>query len=344
MLAAWTIDLASIRPSPAPRGTALAPFQLADRFGYVTPVGTLAYLSSTGFRVTLSPRGFVTYPRVGTTWLLQDGTGEVLLPFSGNGYPLLSGDGARLFLVRTDLTGLTELSARGEPAWTRDFPTLMTTASVSGDWTAVGLLDGTLALLDRGGAVAFQRQVPGSRIPVVLGCAVTPDGSRLAAVAGIDPQYVIVFERRGTSWAVVSQAELGTDFRREVRIGFAPDGRWLVCEGRGGVAVVLVAGGHPQVVSMRGTLAGLAFPAAPAPSSCLLVSRSGSLIDVALVRPAGPGNGGSTPALLHRETITLSGAGEPGPYLGAAGALGAADGRLVLAAAERVTGFSLEER
>ena len=140
-----------------------APFQLGDLYGFVSPDGELASLARTPFRVALSRRGSVAYARIGGTWVLDGPSGQPLASFSGDGYPLLSPEGDRIFLVKTDLTGLSELGESGETAWTRDFPSLLTSVAIAGDWLAAGLLNGSVALVDRQGAVVFEAAPAGSR-------------------------------------------------------------------------------------------------------------------------------------------------------------------------------------
>ena len=161
--ARWRVALpaegaAVASPARAGAGSAetSAPFQLGDLYGFVSPDGELASLARTPFRVALSRRGSVAYARIGGTWMLDGPSGQPLVSFSGDGYPLLSPDGDRILLVKTDLTGLSELDEAGDTAWTRDFPSLLTSVAVAGDWLAAGLLNGSIALVDRRGAVVFE--------------------------------------------------------------------------------------------------------------------------------------------------------------------------------------------
>ena len=166
----------------------------------MTPDGSLASLARTPFRVALSGRGAVAYARVGGTWELDDPTGRAIATFSGAGYPLLAPDGGRLFLVKTDLTGISELDDGGDPTWTRDFSSMLTSLAVAGDWIAAGALDGSVTLVDRLGAVVFADSPGGSRIPATFGVAVSADGERFAAVTGIGPQQLTVWRRTRRNW------------------------------------------------------------------------------------------------------------------------------------------------
>ena len=267
----WAVALPQAGPaaasSPAPAGGSQEPagtgsaaaFQLGDRFGFVRGDGTLLYTGKAVYRVALSSTGFVSFTRLGTDWILQDPAGRREASYSVAGYPLLSPDGRRVFNVKTDLSGIIEMDRSGGVLWDRDFPSLITSISVQGDLVLVGLLNGTLALLDRHGSPLLEHAPGGSRIAVVVGDAAAPDGSRVAAVCGIDPQYLVVLKRSGTGYAPETRESLPSSFRREVRMGFSPDSRCLFVEGAAGPGLFDTRGRMLRWVGLPGPLAGTAF-------------------------------------------------------------------------------------
>lgn len=270
---AWTLSLPaaeSLPPggrspdSPAEAGRLdatqrVAAFQLGDIFGYVGPSGRLVHVEKTLFRVALSEAGFVNYTRIGSDWVLRDPAGERLFSFAGRGYPMASADGARVFVVKTDLTGLQEVDRSGEVLWNRDFPSMLTSISIEGNHLIAGLMDGSLELLDRTGAVVFTHAASGSRIPVILAAAASPDGSRLACVCGIDPQVLTVLGKKGASFAETSRTLLSAEFRKEVRLLFSPDSRYLVLEGDGAAGLADPGSRELSWTPLGGSLAGVSF-------------------------------------------------------------------------------------
>ena len=247
---------ASQRPDASQR---LAAFQLGDIFGYVGPSGRLVHVEKTLFRVALSEAGFVNYTRIGSDWVLRDPAGERLFSFAGRGYPMASGDGARVFVVKTDLTGLQEVDRSGEVLWNRDFPSMLTSVSIEGDHLLAGLMDGSLELLDRTGAAVFTHATSGSRIPVILAAAVSSDGSRLACLCGIDPQVLTVLGKKGASFAETSRTLLSAEFRKEVRLLFSPDSRYLVLEGDGAAGLADPGSRELSWTPLGGSLTGVSF-------------------------------------------------------------------------------------
>jgi hypothetical protein len=299
----WAIPMPTTAgPAPQRDGApgAAAPFQLGDLFGYVQGDGTVLYAGKAPYRVALSDTGFVSYTRLGTVWILQDTTGRRVATFSGSGYPFLGPEGDRIFNVKSDLSGIIELDRNGAVVWERDFPSLMTAASPRNDLLLVGLLNGSMLLLDRKGSALFEFSPRGSRIPVIVGDAVAPDGSLLAAVSGIGPQYLTVLRRRSgadarrsaapannalPAYAPIATLSLSSEYRREVRMSFSPDSRFLVLEGLAGAGIFDPADGALRWVSLRGTLAGVGWPGGG--SLAALAARDGGLAQLAIEPPSG---------------------------------------------------------
>ena len=314
----------------APGGA--APFQLGDLYGFVSPDGELASLARTPFRVALSRRGSVAYSRIGGTWVLDGPSGQALASLSGDGYPLLSPDGERILIVKTDLTGLSELAETGEPAWSRDFASLLTSVAVAGDWLAAGLLNGSVSLVDRRGAVVFEDAPAGSRIAATYGVAVTADGGRLAAVTGIGPQRLTLWRRSRDGYTASGRLPLGSEFRREVRLSFAGDGRSLASEDAGGVTVVDVADGSRLLVPLRGRVTGMVFlgPTGGRPGAWVVAARDGADAQLAAVRPPA--------AVLARVSLARIGGETDSPWMGTA------DDTLLVAFPGSLLGLGLEAR
>lgn len=268
-------------PTPGPQGA--FPFRLGDLFGYVGPDGTLFHIGHRLFQVALSESGYINYAHTGTDWIMRDPHGERVVSFSGNGYPLLSPDGSRVLVVNSDLTGLLEVDRNGDPTWSRDFPAIMTSISIQGNFLLIGLLNGSLQLLNSSGVLLYQGPPGPSRIPVIYGCAVARDGSFIATVSGIGPQALTVLGRSGSTYTPVLRTGLSTDFRREVRMGFSPDSRYLFYETVDGVGLVEPRDGRLSTVPLHGLLAGSAF--LQDATIAAFAARDGQRVNVNLISP-----------------------------------------------------------
>ena len=291
----WSVTLPDPgSPQPSnPRGASVsapdsakaiaAPFQLGDLFGFAAANGDILYAEKTLFRVALSQAGFVNYTRLGMNWMLQNVRGARVISFSGYGYPLLSSDGGRIFVVKADLSGIIELDRAGDVIWSRDFPAMLTTVSVPGDSLLVGLLNGTLLLLNGRGSPVYEHVMGGSRLPVILGAVVSADGSLMASVSGIAPQFLTVLRRQGTGFGEIAKEVLASDFRREVRMSFSPDSRYLLIEGERAAGMFDPAAARLAWLPLSGGLADVSFPGSGRLAA--MAARDGTLVELRILRP-----------------------------------------------------------
>jgi hypothetical protein len=142
----------------------------------------------------------------------------------------------------------------------------------------VGLLDGTLKLLDDAGRIAQDFQPESSRIPVILGAALSP--GRLAVLSGIDPQRLTILERRGGQLAPQESLVTGSDLRREAVLRFSADGRFLAYETDAGLALRDLR--HGASSELPGRLLALSSTGA---GILAVGSRAGPGVRLRLLRP-----------------------------------------------------------
>jgi hypothetical protein len=133
-------------------------------------------------------------------------------------------------------------------------------------------------------------------------------------------------------YAASARIPLGTDFRREVRIVFAPDGRTLACEAVDGMVVVAAATGVRRLVPLRGQVTGMVALAAAGGRSSTWVAAARDGVDAALVAAFPDGS------VIAREPLGRRGGGPDSPWLGISG------DTVLVAFAGSLVGLGLETR
>jgi hypothetical protein len=118
-------------------------------------------------------------------------------------------------------------------------------------------MDGRSLLVGAEGTVLYQHTPQPSRIPVVLGAAISGDRTQIALISGIDPQTLTVVERRTGEFVDHSLQTLESDFRREVRLSFGEEGRFLYYEVDDGLGVLDVRKGESRRLLASGGLESL---------------------------------------------------------------------------------------
>ena len=213
-------------------------FRAAQAFGYADLQGNLYYVGQTLHNLSLSDTGFINYGSVPDHVVFMNTRGEFQYSIKSYGYPLLEPSGQVLYSVNTDRSGLKRIDSEGGILWSVDFTAPVTTIALAGEECVIGLMDGRVLVVGAEGGVEHERTSEGSRIPVVLGSAISQDRSRIALISGIEPQRLSVLQRREGELATELALELNSDFRREVQLRFAPDGRFLFYEIEEGLGVL----------------------------------------------------------------------------------------------------------
>ena len=229
-------------------------FRAADSFGYADLQGNLYYVSRRLHNLSLSDIGFVNYGSVPDHVVFMSSRGEFEFSIKSHGYPLMDSSGQVLYSVNTDRSGLKRIDREGQILWSRSFPTLLTTIALAGQQCLLGLMDGQALLIDAEGDIVYRHEPGSSRIPILLGAALSQDGNQIALISGIDPQRLTVLEGRTEEFVPDFTQTLDSDFRREVRLSFSPDGRFLFYEVEDGLGVLDVRKGSSERLPVSGVL------------------------------------------------------------------------------------------
>jgi hypothetical protein len=272
----WLTSLGSGYPvfigenSPAPEAGAAAgasehpdrllPFSLGDRFGYVDARGRFSLNQVKKGYVSLSETYWSEYGAEPELLEVHNPlSGETIEIEKGRGYPLFLED--RIFLIGDEQTSLSALDRSGAVLWTYDFASPLTCIDAAGGIIVTGSLDGVVEIISDGGKQLFFFEPGGSRLPVILGCTVSRDGSRLGIISGIDDQRFLLLERFGgpgnSEYKVAYHEFLEDGFRRAVYVSFIDDDNWIVFEREGGVGVYKTGGRSGLKVPLDGEIRAL---------------------------------------------------------------------------------------
>jgi hypothetical protein len=183
----WLIALESGRNTEEfiPGGEPIS-FKLGNRFGYVDFAGHLIMNKEREHTVSVSPEFWAEFENSPGTLVIHDvKSGENINLEAPLSYPVFL-DG-RIFLISKDQTGMEEINRAGELLWRYDFEAPLTCIDAAGGYVLAGTLDGMINLLDRDGNPLFPSFAPGaSKIPVILACRISSDGTKIAIISGID--------------------------------------------------------------------------------------------------------------------------------------------------------------
>jgi hypothetical protein len=255
------------KPEPGEEGAAgdpdgpLLPFTLGDRFGYVDSQGRFAMNQAKTAYISLAENYWAEYgaePELLEIHNPRDG--GIIAVENGRGYPLFLDN--RIFLIGSEGNSLSALDEAGDMLWTYDFAAPLTCVDAAGGMVLTGSLDGVVEVIDNhSGRQLFSFEPGGSRLSVILGCAISRDGSRLGIISGIDDQRFLLLERFGDAangeYKVVYHEFLEDGFRREAFISFIEQDGWIIFERQGGLGVYKISARRSSRIPLEGEISAI---------------------------------------------------------------------------------------
>ena len=233
-------------------GQKLLPFHIGERYGYVGDDGKFTINQIGKAYISLSEKNWAEYDALPSSIQVMNPLGETVLEIKDpKGYPMFL-DG-RIFIVSAEQNSISAIGSNGEVLWVHDFPAPITCVDASGGYVLAGTLDGTIELLNSQGKPVITPFEPGgSRLSVILGCAISSDASRLALISGVDNQRFLLLEYSGNAsreWSenpigvpgdtykVIHHEFISSGFRRPVHINFVDNDGKVAYEREGGLGI-----------------------------------------------------------------------------------------------------------
>jgi hypothetical protein len=235
------------------------PFTLGGRFGYVDYRGQFLINRIKKGEVSLSKSLWAEYEAEPERITVFDRQGDAALVIDQpHGYPFFLDD--RIFTLGNEQNALSEIDRSGAVLWEYEFAAPLTCVDAAAGLTLSGSIDGVVEVLDSDGTLIFGFEPGGSRYPVILGCAMSRDGSRIGIISGIDNQRFLLLERFGSGageYKVIYHEFLEEGFRRPVHIFFIESDRWLVFERQGGLGIYEINARRGRKIPLDGKIAAI---------------------------------------------------------------------------------------
>ena len=264
----WITSLESSNPflfsdSSVNKNDPPLPFTLGDHFGYLLDDGNFIINQKRTSLISLSENAWAEYEGLPSSIQVMDPYNKGILTIeSPDGYPLFldrrNAEKQGFFIVAPEQNSITAVNPDGEELWTYDFPAPITCVDGTPMFLLAGTLDGTLVLLDPSGHPVFTPFEPGgSRLSVILGCAISGDATRLAIISGIDEQRFLLLEQSGDTYKVIYHEFLSEGYRRPVHLSFIDNDSKIVFEREGGLAIFNIGARSSLKVNLKGKIAAL---------------------------------------------------------------------------------------
>ncbi|MDR0411658.1 MAG: WD40 repeat domain-containing protein [Treponema sp.] len=236
----------------------LIPFQLGNYFGYVNRAGKFTINQVKNGYVSLSKQNWAEYTAIPEKIVVRNPKNEQILSINTDvGYPLFLDN--RIFLIDREQSTLYNINEKGETLWSYTFASPLTCIDAASGLLLAGSLDGKIEVLDNNGICIFSFEPSGSRLSIIVGCALSKDGSRIALVSGIDEQRFLFMENLGDTlgnkYRVIYHEFLGRGFRRPVHITFVDSDNSIAFERQTGLGLYDITTRTSVTLPLKGEIA-----------------------------------------------------------------------------------------
>ena len=234
----------------------LLPFALGSNFGYIDSSGKFVINRIKKYDIYLDEKMWTETEASPFGIEIKNILQETVVSIDNvRGYPVLLDD--RIFILGSNQNELSEIGADGNILWTYEYGAPLTCIDAAAGLVLTGSLDGVIEILDSTGNRIYYFEPGGSRYAVILGCAISHNGSRVGIVSGIDRQRFILLERFANTneYRVVYHEFLETGFRRPVHVSFIDEDRRIVFEREGGLGCYSIRSRRAIFIPLDGEIA-----------------------------------------------------------------------------------------
>ena len=199
-------------------------FKLGQTLGYFDDDGNISLFKTFPSKVAISSKYFATYNSEAKNTPFYNADGSQAGVIEASGFPYFSDDLIYVFLPGG--CSFSKCSDTGSILWTFEGTFPITAFSAKKDYTAVGLSNGTIKILNNEtGATEIDFAPGGSDYPVILGLDISEDGQYIASISGHNHQRFVLSHREENQQKIIHHRFFDEDSPYRTIVHFSRDGK-----------------------------------------------------------------------------------------------------------------------
>lgn len=243
----WTIDIqqkfskfvheSETSPIPSMKvDSDLVPFKMGQFLGYFTKDGEMPFILSFSDRASISNSLWSVFPSnaSNTTVYSSQTNSTFIIPESG--FPHIENDSVFIFYPGGNSFGFYD--TQGNKQWSSDHWSPIVSFASSKAGVVVGYADGDLRYFDNAGEQIFSMYPGGSTYEIILGAAISQNGSFIGAVCGLEKQRFVLIQNNGGNSKIVYHEYLSSQRTEQTLVQFNGDGSRAFFNYDGGLGIV----------------------------------------------------------------------------------------------------------
>jgi hypothetical protein len=246
----WKIDTSTQTLTPlSPDETPLY-FHLGQTIGYFTENGQLISLSTFPFKATISSSYFASYTADSSSVDFYHPDGSHAGTITEYGFPFFDED--RIFVFLPGGSSIVRCNADGSKKWQYGGTVPITAFNSSNAGCIIGFADGTAREISADGRITQEFVPGGSDYSVILGAALSSDGSIIATISGQDRQRFVLAKKDGEHTKIIFHEFIGQNDPHQRLVQFSRDNNTIWYNFNGGLGIVDSAGKKHSHIAVKG--------------------------------------------------------------------------------------------
>ena len=247
----WKTDVSVQKVVPPAPGDKPLYFVLGQTMGYFTKDGRITSFTTFPFKASISQAYYTQYTADSTSEVFYHADGTEAGTIVSSGFPYFDDD--RIYVFLPGGSSFVMCGSDGAVKWEYDGTVPITAFDSCRSGCVAGFADGTLRSFSGEDGSVLQSFAPGgSDFSVILGAAISSDGSMIAAVCGQDRQRFILAKKDGLQTKIIFHEFIAGHDPRQRLVQFSSDDSavWYSCDS--GLGIVNTSSGKHAVLKMNG--------------------------------------------------------------------------------------------
>ncbi len=199
-------------------------FHLGQTLGYFDEDGNISLYKSFPSKVSISNSYFATYDSEAKNTEFFNSDGSKAGVIEASGFPYFAGNLVYVFLPGG--CSFSKCSETGKILWTFEGTFPITAFAAKENYTAVGLSNGTIKVLNNeNGSTEIDFAPGGSDYPVILGLDISEDGQYIASISGHNHQRFVLSHREENQQKIIYHRFFEHDSPYRTIVHFGKDGK-----------------------------------------------------------------------------------------------------------------------
>ena len=199
-------------------------FHLGQTLGYFDEDGNISLFKTFSSKVSISNSYFATYNSEAKNTEFFKADGSLAGVIEASGFPYFSDDLIYVFLPGG--CSFSKCSETGKVLWTFEGTFPITAFVAKKNFTAVGLSNGTIKVLNNeNGSTEIEFAPGGSDYPVILGIDISEDGQYIASISGHNHQRFVLSHREENQQKIIYHRFFEHDSPYRTIVHFSKDGK-----------------------------------------------------------------------------------------------------------------------